>query len=380
VLHLCSDYARQRLYGELVAQLDALGVRQFVYVPVRTAAEIGVNEARAALRASFRYAHVLRPRHRLLFRTKVRTIVADLLAHSDPEAFDVMHAHFLYSDGAVARRLHREYGVPYVVAVRNTDVNAFMRLRPDLRWICWDIVRNARRIVFLTPAYRAALLRRAPDEAREALERRSSVVPNGLDQFWLRDPAPERPAGEPLRLLYVGDFTRNKNIAGSIRAVQLVNGRRAATLTLVGGGGDGEADIEAMLAGPAGSVVRRVGRVEGREALRAIYREHDVFVMPSFLETFGLAYVEALSQGLPVVHTRGQGVDGYFTSQGIAEGVDARDPRSIAAGVLAVASRLPGVRDLCIQEAGAFAWPAVARDYLAIYRAAAAARAGGASP
>ena len=39
VLHLCSDYAKQAIYSELVSRLDGLGVRQCVYVPVRSRSE-----------------------------------------------------------------------------------------------------------------------------------------------------------------------------------------------------------------------------------------------------------------------------------------------------------------------------------------------------
>ena len=39
-----------------------------------------------------------------------------------------------------------------------------------------------------------------------------------------------------------------------------------------------------------------------------IYRENDIYVMPSIIETFGLVYAEAMSQGLPVIYTRGQGL------------------------------------------------------------------------
>ena len=39
-----------------------------------------------------------------------------------------------------------------------------------------------------------------------------------------------------------------------------------------------------------------------------------MFAMPSIHETFGLVYIEALSQGLPVLYTKGQGVDGSLES------------------------------------------------------------------
>ena len=43
--------------------------------------------------------------------------------------------------------------------------------------------------------------------------------------------------------------------------------------------------------------------------------------MPSRYETFGLVYGEAMSQGLPIIYSKGQGVDGYFKEGTVGYGV-----------------------------------------------------------
>jgi len=48
------------------------------------------------------------------------------------------------------------------------------------------------------------------------------------------------------------------------------------------------------------------------EKLRSIFKENNFFVMPSKAETFGLVYIEALLQGLPILFTKGEGIDGYY--------------------------------------------------------------------
>ena len=49
-----------------------------------------------------------------------------------------------------------------------------------------------------------------------------------------------------------------------------------------------------------------------KEQVLAHLRKNDIFIMPSYHETFGLVYAEAMSQGLPVIYTKGQGFDGFF--------------------------------------------------------------------
>lgn len=49
--------------------------------------------------------------------------------------------------------------------------------------------------------------------------------------------------------------------------------------------------------------------VQERTALARLYRPASGFAMVSFRENFGLVYAEALSQGRPVVYSKGQGFD-----------------------------------------------------------------------
>lgn len=366
VLHICSDFAKQRIYFELVRQLAADGIAQQVYVPVRSEAELERFKGVSIPGVDFHCTKILRPVHRVLFRRKIRTVTQDLLSRIDPRGVTNAHAHFLYSDGAVARALNRAYGLPYVVSVRNTDVNAFMKLRPDLRWLAQDILERARRVVFITPSYRDVVARWLPAHRREAFAAKSRIVPNGLPQFWLTNTYHGQRTGDVLKILYVGDFSRNKNIPRSIAAVSRLNETRPTTLTLVGGGGDGEDEVRSLAS--ASSFVSCRGRVDSPDELLNIYRQHDIFLMPSLKETFGVTYIEAMSQGLPVVFSRGQGIDGYFQSGGVAEGVNPLEPDSIHAAILALAQRLDGIREPCVRSAEAFNWPRVARMYADSYR------------
>jgi glycosyltransferase involved in cell wall biosynthesis len=257
--------------------------------------------------------------------------------------------------------------LPYVVSVRNTDVNAFMKLRPDLRWLAQDILERARRVIFITPSYRDIVAAWLPAHRRESFAAKSRIIPNGLPRFWLSNTCHGRSTGDVLKILYVGDFSRNKNIPRAISAVARLNETRRASLTLVGGGGDGEGEVRSLLASASSFVTWR-GRVESADELLAVYRHHDIFLMPSIKETFGVVYLEALSQGLPVVFSRGQGIDGYFPPGGVAEAVNPLEPDTICAALLALAQRLDGIRAQCVASAEAFNWPRVAGMYADSYK------------
>lgn len=369
VMHLCGDFAKQQIYTQLVAHLAGMGVPQMVYAAVRTADESAWRPAELA-NVPCHFRHILRGRHRIFFRSKVQRVARDVAGQVDLSEIMLTHAHFLYSDGAVALTLKQRFGLPFVVAVRNTDINAFMRYRPDLSRVRDRVLAEAARVVFLSHAYERLLRQRLDADLRSRVEAKSVIIPNGIHHDWLDSrPALPRPEQPELGLLYVGDFSRNKNVPALLAAAAILCRTRRLRLTLVGGGGDGAEEVERLLASGAYPFATHVGRVSDATALRTIYRNHDIFVMVSIHETFGVVYAEALSQGLPIVYSRGQGVDGYFAPCTVAEAADPRDPANIAARIEAAAGRLPAVRQKCVLEAGRFNWGLIARTYVDLYLA-----------
>ena len=53
--------------------------------------------------------------------------------------------------------------------------------------------------------------------------------------------------------------------------------------------------------------VTLAGRID-RERLKSMYRDADLFIAPAFLESFGIAALEARCAGLPVLAMRGTGI------------------------------------------------------------------------
>ena len=68
------------------------------------------------------------------------------------------------------------------------------------------------------------------------------------------------------------------------------------------------------------------------EQLAMSFQNAIAFVMPSYPETFGLVYLEALASGLPVMHSKQAGIDGYFPSS-IALSVNPKSTPEIAASL-----------------------------------------------
>jgi N-acetyl-alpha-D-glucosaminyl L-malate synthase BshA len=102
-------------------------------------------------------------------------------------------------------------------------------------------------------------------------------------------------------LLHVSNFRPVKRLLDVVRIFAGVRRVRPATLLLVGDGPDrGAAEQEADRLGLAGDV-RFIGKVED---IADLMRCADLFLLPSETESFGLAALEAMACGVPVVATR----------------------------------------------------------------------------
>jgi glycosyltransferase involved in cell wall biosynthesis len=370
IVHIASDFPNQSLYTELVVNLEIHGFQQRVYSAVRTAQEAAWKSP-MPLEASIYIEKLLNPFDRIFYSRKIKKIINWVEKSEQVNSIRLTHAHTLYSDGGVAYELKKKYGIPYIVAVRNTDLNAFMRLRPDLAGYRDQILTNARKIIFLSPAYREAVLEKVGASIANTIKPNVLVIPNGIASHWLSDQSSgllDMKRSDTLKLLYVGDLSVNKNLKNLFIGIEILSKNIPVQLTVVGG-----TSAEADQAGLKDVVGRRhvtfKGRIKNGPELKAIYRQHDIFVMPSLTETFGLVYIEALSQGLPVVHSRGQGIAGFFSPQTVSECADPNDPKSIAAAIQSLANRSVDIHTKCINEAQRFNWPAIAAQYSDIYRA-----------
>jgi glycosyltransferase involved in cell wall biosynthesis len=97
------------------------------------------------------------------------------------------------------------------------------------------------------------------------------------------------------------------------------------------------------------------------------YRAADVFVYPSFNETFGLPILEAMACGCPVVTSDTSAMP--ETAGGAAVLADPTEPASIAQGIFdALGSGRDHLREQGLKRAGEFTWAATAAATLDVYR------------
>lgn len=363
VLHVNSYYSVGPFYRGLFEAQRQMGEQLSVFVPVAQGFQSPFD---------FGDYTTVSPDHgrfdRLWFPLKHGKILKDAENRFGGQRFDVAHAHSLFSNGYIAWQLHQRHGWPYAVAVRDSDVNAFFRRMPHLRGMGRAILRDAARVIFLSAPYRdSALAPYLSQDALDAVKAKSEVIPNGIDAFWHahRADAPHRPDPGVIRLLLVGRASKRKNALAALAAADALAAQgKKVRFDVVIGLVEDPGILDRIRAHPLVTLHQNLSR----EQLLPLYRAADVFVLPSLQETFGLAYAEAMSQGLPVIYTAGQGFDGQFPDGHVGYAVNPRDPQEIAARILDILSRHESVARAALLESARYDWTAFAARYAEIYR------------
>jgi glycosyltransferase involved in cell wall biosynthesis len=284
---------------------------------------------------------------------------------------DVVHAH-TYKAGVLASVAGRLAGVPAVLFTPHghifsrganiPGVPGGLRLEV-LRWVTRAAQGCADRITALSePDLEQQLALRLSPASKYV------VVRNGIDCDRFAGPRPRLVEGGPI-LGAVGRFSEEKGHRHLLEAVALLRGRIPGLRLVLVGYGALEGELRSRAAGLGlDGVVTFAGERDSADVLGGF----DVFVQPSLYESQGLAILEAMAAGVPVIACDVGGV-----RDGVRDGetgllVPPADPRALADAVL----RLCGDPDLSrrlAERAGRdvrdrFSASAMLESYASLYR------------
>ncbi|WP_207935662.1 glycosyltransferase [Actinomadura sp. KC216] len=211
---------------------------------------------------------------------------------------------------------------------------------PDSREMYREVLARCTGFLVVSETLREQLSEAFPDLAHKI-----GMISNPI--FF--DAPRNRPVTELRRWLYVGGLIEHKGVGLLLEAFAKCHAEdRDLTLTMVGDGRLAKELTARAAELGVEDAVTLTGALQPDEALRRM-REHDVLVHPSRGETFGVAIVEAVAAGLPVLVTRCGGpqvtLAGVEDAAGEMIDVD-DDPDTIVAGYRRLRERFPDGLDL----------------------------------
>lgn len=223
---------------------------------------------------------------------------------------DIVHVHHPFLLGASAARVAREYKIP-VIFTYHTMYEAYTHYVPLPQYVTKQLVAHMVRTfcnkvdAIVAPSNAIADVLYA-----QGVRAPIRVIPSGLQDMFVQqlnisiNPVAQR----PFQLLYVGRFTKEKNIQFILDVMKLLPKDGRYQLKLVGFGAE-LAALQHHAYGQCGfseQFVQFVHKPPHKDLIR-YYRQADLFLFASTTDTQGLVLAEAMACQTPVVAVAGPG-------------------------------------------------------------------------
>jgi N-acetyl-alpha-D-glucosaminyl L-malate synthase BshA len=250
------------------------------------------------------------------------SLATEMLEVFEQEKLDLLHVHYAIPHSVsalLARQMAAPRRLPFITTLHGTDITLVGNNRSFLPITKYSIEQSDG-----VTSISEYLLRRTIEDF--AIQRPIEVIPNFVNcDLYSRTPneklrAEWAPDGEPI-LMHLSNFRPVKRILDAVEIFALVREKMAAKLVMIGDGPDrGPAEELAKKRGVEKDVLFLGAQGEVQEKLS----QADLFLLPSALESFGLAALEAMACETPVIATNvgglpevvEHGVDGYLMEVG----------------------------------------------------------------
>jgi glycosyltransferase involved in cell wall biosynthesis len=362
VLHICPGYFGTQLYDKLFLSLQSIGIVSEIFVCANKKILHSIEKPYKLKVEEKEFSKA----DRYIYFGKQHTIYKNICQQFSLSEFNIVHAHTLFSAGYTSYLIHRNFGLPYIVAVRETDI-VFLRYMFHLRGLGVKILSKAQNIVFLSPAYRDFILDKyIAKKKKQMILDKSIVIPNGIEEYFLKNKfyLKRNINTKSIKLIYVGDLIPKRNIETTIKACKLlIEKGYTVNYTMVG----------EIVDSKYYKLITKYSFIQyhpkcSKEEVVLYLRNSDVFIMPSILETFGLVYAEAMSQGLPLIYSKGQGFDGQFKDGVVGFAVNCFDYGDIAQKILDLYKYYQQFSEKCVSLVDKFNWLTIASKYRRLYK------------
>lgn len=367
VLHINVNYLTTPLHQIMIEHLSELDVNNVVFAPV-----YDEENKRIDPNSNVVISRCFRKWDRVFYFLKQRKIQKALIKSLDVSKYKLVHAYTLFSDGNTAMKISQKYGIPYIITVRGTDLNDFFHLKPYLIPYGFKIMENASKIIFLSKAYQDIMFRKyIPERKQRELIKKSVILPNGIDDFWIKNlyygrnytEIQKRLERKEIKIICVANILKDKNIPFLQKVLEKAR--------------EEGWKIQLHLIGKA--IDRKeLNRIEkdkftiyhgskNKEELIQHYRDNDIFILVSHTESFGLVYAEAMSQGLPVIYTAGEGFDQQFEDGYVGFPASDRNAYDLLDKIFRVISDYKRISENCLKSVMKFEWNRIVKSYKGIY-------------
>lgn len=281
--------------------------------------------------------------------------------------YDMTHSFFSVPCGFISMLLKWEFGLPYIVSLRGSDVpgysERFVRL---YRWVTPTILRiwsGASFVISNSQGLKDLALKSQP-------KKEIGVIYNGVDteEFF---PDADKRNSEQFTIICVSRVTPRKGIRFLIQAFKILSGRYDNARLIIVGDGNEKQSLEDLVQGLDLREKVEFAGVIAHENVFEYYRRANIFVLPSLNEGMSNVMLEALACGLPVVATNTGGTKELLTDGVNGLVVKMKDPDDLAEKIEKIILDSDLEKSMSLESrklAEKLSWENVSNQYIDLYR------------
>lgn len=218
--------------------------------------------------------------------------------------FDIIHAHMALPDGYAAMLISRDYNKPLVITFQATDLDITANRNDKCLQSLQKVFFAADKVISPSP--------RLGMQFSERFKMPSDTVGYGInseDVFYGNSNLSAKYKNYRL-LLSVSRLIPTKGIDLNLYAIKrLIDKYDDIFYLIIGDGPDRQGLKNIVYNLGLDKYVKFLGQLPYKKVMEYM-SICEIFTMPSWQETFGLVYVEAMAHGKPIIGCKGQGVDG----------------------------------------------------------------------
>ncbi len=211
----------------------------------------------------------------------------------------LIHAHWIFPGGIIAGLISKNLRIPLMLSIHGTDLR-LARKNPFLRMLTVWLLKRSNTVVTVS----RFLAREVENLLQYDIDVETIPMPVEQENFF---PPEKRVLHEKTKIITVARLTKQKQIDVLLHASEILLKRGIEHTIQIVGDGTERNNLE-RLRNVSGLPVEFLG-FQPIDRVGEYLREANIFVLPAVEEGFGLAVVEAMLSGLPVVLAR----SGAFT-------------------------------------------------------------------
>ncbi|GAB1467581.1 glycosyltransferase family 4 protein [Candidatus Cloacimonadota bacterium] len=321
-----------------------------------------------------RNVEIYHPRYPLLPKNYLRCIVGFLEAIftlncvrkiNKQVPIDLIHVNWAFPDGVAVYCISKLTKIPYVITEHQGSIADLLNIT-YYNMLLGHVYRGSRSLIIVSESLKKPL------QLLKGGTPKPIIVSNGIDtnRFQL-----VKKSLQLTKLLYIGNLIPGKGVEHLIRAISILAADGInLQLSIVGNGQQREALIALAIKLNVAKQITFMGIIHPND-IPALLLDHDLLVLPTLVESFGIVLIEAMAAGLPVLSTLGGGPQ-YIISPEVGVLVQPGSAKAIADGIKDIMERWDAfepqaINDYCKQH---YDIKDICKQLTSIYRKAIGAR------